>query len=86
MLISHQLRSGYLTDILEAELRGVSEALQNLTDLGAVDPVVKATVVISESGFVSIQDAIAFGEVKHESLTGKFRFYSFYFIFFIDDV
>ena len=82
MLISHQWRSGYPTDILEAELRGVSEALQNLTDLGAVDPVVKATVVLSESGFVSIQDAIAFGEIKDESLTGKLQFYSFYFIFY----
>ena len=56
---------------MEAELRGVPEGLQNLTNLGAVDPVVKATVVLSESGFVSIQDAIAFGEIKDESLTGK---------------
>ena len=72
VLISRQWRSGYPTDILEAELRGVSEALQNLTDSGAVDPVVKATVVLSESGFVSIQDTIAFGEIKDESLTGNF--------------
>ena len=49
---------------MEAELRDVSEALQNLTDLGAVDPFVKATMVLSESGFVSIQDAIAFGEIR----------------------
>ena len=56
-----------------------------MTDLGAVDPVVKATVVLSESGFVSIQDAIAFGEIKDELLTGKFRFYSICFIF-TDDI
>ena len=77
--------SGYPSDILEAELRDVSGALQDLTDLGAVDPVVKATVVLSESGFVSIQDAIAFGEIKDESLTSKFRFYSYCFMF-TDDI
>lgn len=56
---------------MEAELKGIPEALQNLTEMGAVDPVVKATVVLSESGFVSIQDAIVFGEIKDDSLTGN---------------
>lgn len=49
----------------------MKEALANLTELGAVDPVVKATVAISESGFLSIRDAHAYAEVKDDSLTGK---------------
>ncbi len=62
---------GYPTDILEAEITGIPEALKNLTEMGAVDPVVKATIVLSESGFVSLQDAIAFGEIKDDSIAGK---------------
>jgi hypothetical protein len=54
------------------EISGVAEALQNLTERGAIDPVVKATAAMSESGFASIRDAIAFGEIK-ESLAGKQR-------------
>ena len=50
MLISHQWRSGYPTDILEAELRGVSEALQNLTDLGAVEDRKSTRLNSSHSG------------------------------------
>jgi len=57
-------------NLLEAEIRGVSEALGNLTERGALDPVVKANVTLSESGFVSIQDAVAFGEIKDDSLAG----------------
>ncbi|CAL1698248.1 unnamed protein product [Somion occarium] len=64
---------GYPSDILEAEIKGIPEALKNLTDLGAVDPVVKATVVLSESGFVSVQDPVAFGEIKDDSLSGKLK-------------
>jgi hypoxia up-regulated 1 len=43
-----------------------------LTELGAVDPVVKATVTLSESGFVSVSDAIAYGEIKDDSLSGMY--------------
>ncbi|KAL4257706.1 Heat Shock Protein 70 (HSP70) [Pleurotus pulmonarius] len=64
---------GFPMQILEAEISGVGEALQNLTDLGAVEPVVKATLSLSESGFVSVTDAVAFGEIKDESLTGKLK-------------
>ncbi|OBZ74655.1 Heat shock protein 17 [Grifola frondosa] len=64
---------GFPTDILEAGIVGVREAIQNLTDLGAIDPIVKATVVLSESGFASVRDAIAFGEFKDESLAGKLK-------------
>jgi hypoxia up-regulated 1 len=56
--------------ILEAEIIGVAEAIANLTELGVVDPVVKTTVTLSESGFVSVSDAIAYGEIKDDSLTG----------------
>jgi hypoxia up-regulated 1 len=65
------MSSGYLVDILEARISGVAMALANLTERGAIDPVVKATVALSESGFVSIKDAHAFTEVKDDSLTGK---------------
>lgn len=56
---------------MEVEFGGVTEAIANLTERGAVDPVVKATLTLSESGFVSVSDAVAFGEIKDESLTGK---------------
>ena len=65
--------SGYPTDILEAEISGIPEALANLTERGAVDPVVKATVVLSDSGFVSVQDAVAYGEIKDDSIAGKLK-------------
>ncbi|KAL4245181.1 Heat Shock Protein 70 (HSP70) [Abortiporus biennis] len=68
-----QIIPGYPTDILEAEIKGVADAIQNLTDLGATDPVVKATVVLSESGFVSVHEAVAFGDIKDDSLTGKLK-------------
>ena len=56
---------------MEAELSGVKEALAELTEAGAVDPVVKATLVLSESGFAGIQNAIAYGEIKKDdSFTG----------------
>ncbi|KAJ8461803.1 hypothetical protein ONZ45_g18168 [Pleurotus djamor] len=64
---------GFPTQILETEISGVAEALQNLTDLGAVEPVVKATLSLSESGFVSVTEAVAFGEIKDESITGKLK-------------
>ncbi|EDR09636.1 uncharacterized protein LACBIDRAFT_189980 [Laccaria bicolor S238N-H82] len=64
---------GFPTRMLEAEIMGVEEAIGNLTERGAVDPVVKATLTLSESGFVSISDAIAFGEIKDESIAGKLK-------------
>lgn len=61
--------SGIPTDLVEAEISGVKEAFAELEEAGAVDPVVKATLAVSESGFAGIQDAVAYGEIK-ESLTG----------------
>ena len=49
----------------------MSEAIQNITEAGATDPVVKATVMLSESGFASVRDAVVTGEFKDESITGK---------------
>lgn len=57
--------------MMEVDLGNVTEAIANLTERGAVDPVVKATVMLSESGFVSVTDAVAYGEIKDDSLTGN---------------
>ena len=73
MYIADRWSSGYPTDLLEANIKGVAEALKNLTEAGATDPVVKATVSLSESGFASIQDAVAFGEIKDDSIAGKLK-------------
>jgi hypothetical protein len=62
---------GFPVRVLEAEITGVSEALANLTERGALDPVVKAVVTLSESGFVTIDNAVAFGDIKDESLSGS---------------
>lgn len=61
---------GFPVDILEAHINGIGEALANLTERGAIEPVVKATVALSESGFVSVKEAYAFAELKDDSLTG----------------
>jgi hypoxia up-regulated 1 len=67
---------GLPVDILEAHISGVTEALANLTERGAIEPVVKATVALSDSGFVSVKDVHAFAEVKDDSLTGMYTFFS----------
>ncbi|KAG7087443.1 hypothetical protein E1B28_013409 [Marasmius oreades] len=64
---------GFPTHLLETEITGVAEALANLTERGAVDPVVKATVKLSESGFVSVTEAVAVGGIKEETLAGKIK-------------
>jgi len=56
--------------VLEVELSNVTEAIANLTERGAVDPVVKATLMLSDSGFISVTDAVAYGEIKDDSLKG----------------
>ncbi|KAG8817653.1 lumenal Hsp70 protein, partial [Serendipita sp. 399] len=59
--------------ILEAEISGVAEALANLTSRGAIDPLVKVTVGISDSGMAVIHDASVYGEVKEETIVGKIK-------------
>lgn len=66
----NEVMSGFPREILEAKIVGIPEAIDNLTERGAIDPVIKATVVLSESGFVSVGDAIAYGEIKDDSITG----------------
>ncbi|KAG6820326.1 hypothetical protein H0H93_002175 [Arthromyces matolae] len=69
----HLVAPGYPQRMFESEIVGVAEALGNLTERGAVDPVVKATLMLSDSGFVSVTEAVAYGEIKDESLTGKLK-------------
>ncbi|KAJ6478603.1 Hsp70 protein-domain-containing protein [Mycena vitilis] len=64
---------GFPTRFLEVGIEGVAEAIANLTELGATDPVVKATLTLSESGFISVSSAVAFGEIKDESIAGKLK-------------
>lgn len=61
------------SDISQAQILGVSEALGNLTERGAIDSVIKVTVALSESGFAVVQDAVAYGEIKDESIAGTFH-------------
>ncbi|KAJ6463417.1 Hsp70 protein-domain-containing protein [Mycena sanguinolenta] len=64
---------GFPRRFMEVGIEGVAEAIANLTELGALDPVVKATVVLSESGFISVSSAVAFGEIKDDSIAGKLK-------------
>ena len=61
------------SEILQARILEVSEALGNLTERGATEPVIKVTVALTESGFAVLQDAVAFGEIKDESIAGTFN-------------
>lgn len=70
--------SGYPTDLYEADITGIAEALKNLTEAGAIDPQVKINVHLSESGFVTVTDAVVHGEIKDESLTGQEPFISLF--------
>ncbi|KAG2117711.1 Hsp70 protein-domain-containing protein [Suillus clintonianus] len=69
----NEVMSGFPREILEAKIVGIPEAIDNLTERGAIDPVIKATVVLSESGFVTVKDAVAYGEIKDDSITGKLK-------------
>jgi hypoxia up-regulated 1 len=64
--------SEFPVELLDARISGVAEALANITEAGGVDPVVKATILYSESGFVSVPEAIAYAEIKDDSLAGPF--------------
>ncbi|KAF8900168.1 Hsp70 protein-domain-containing protein [Gymnopilus junonius] len=64
---------GFPAGMLEVELGNVTQAIANLTEQGVIDPVVKATLTLSESGFVSVSNAIAYGEIKDDSIAGKLK-------------
>ncbi|KAI6117497.1 heat shock protein 70 family [Pisolithus croceorrhizus] len=68
----NEVAPGFPREILEAQISGVVEALGNLTERGAIDPVIKVTVALSQSGFVSVEEAIAYGEVK-STIAGKLK-------------
>jgi len=53
--------------IFEAKIGGVPEAIANLTENGVINPVIEATVILDESGFVSISHANAVGKVKRDT-------------------
>jgi hypoxia up-regulated 1 len=59
-------------ELLDARISGVAEALANITEAGGIDPVIKVTILFSESGFVSVPEAIAFAERKDDSLAGVY--------------
>lgn len=63
--------SDHSQGVVEAKIGGVAEAIANLTEQGVFEPVIKTTIALSESGFVSISDAIAVGEVKQDSIKGE---------------
>jgi hypoxia up-regulated 1 len=54
-------------------ISGVAEALANITEAGGIDPVIKATILFSESGFVSVPEAMAYAEMKDDSLAGAYK-------------
>ena len=54
-----------------AKISGVPEAIANLTENGVVEPMIKTTIALSKSGFVSIVNASAFGVVKRDSTEGE---------------
>jgi len=66
-------RSPFPAQIFEASFGGVTEAIANLTADGAIDPLVKITVSLDESSFVTIDSAVAFGEIKDDSFAGAFK-------------
>ncbi|KAF9642311.1 hypothetical protein BDM02DRAFT_3193509 [Thelephora ganbajun] len=58
--------------IVEAKIGGVAEAIANLNERGVLEPVIETTIALSESGFVSVSDAITVGEVKQDFIKGLF--------------
>ncbi|KAH9996166.1 actin-like ATPase domain-containing protein [Russula compacta] len=65
--------SAFPVELLDVRISGVAEALANIIEAGGVDPVIKATILFSESGFVSVPEAIAYAETKDDSLAGKLK-------------
>ncbi len=62
-----------MADILSVEIKGISEAIGNMTErlLGVGEPVVKLTVELDKDGFVSIPEAIVWGDVKDDTIVGQ---------------
>lgn len=60
-------------DILEVSFEGVEEAAKNLTDGGAKDVVAKLTVQYSDSGIVSVREALLAGEGYDQTFAGALK-------------
>ncbi|KAI0033499.1 actin-like ATPase domain-containing protein [Vararia minispora EC-137] len=54
-------------EFLEARVEGVAEALTNMSTSGASDLTIKVTIALSESGFVSVPEAIVYADFKDDS-------------------
>lgn len=65
--------SGVPTELVDAKVAGVKEAVAELKELGTSEPVIKVNVAITESGFAGIQDAFVYVDPKKEddTLAGK---------------
>jgi hypoxia up-regulated 1 len=57
--------------LLKVDLLDVAETVANLTEQDVSDPIVKLTMKIDSRGLLSAVNAIACGEQKNASLTGK---------------
>jgi len=64
------LASEFPVELLDARILGIAEVLANITEAGGIDLVIKATILFSEFGFVSVPKAIAYAEIKDDSLAG----------------
>ncbi|KZT50948.1 actin-like ATPase domain-containing protein [Calocera cornea HHB12733] len=60
-------------DILDVSFEGVEEAAKNLTEGGAKEVVAKLTVQYSDSGIVSVRDAILAGEGYDQTFAGALK-------------
>lgn len=58
---------GFPSELLEAEITGIKDAFSELAEAGATEPVVKAVLQLSESGFAGLQDAVATSNIKKNS-------------------
>ncbi|KAI0318042.1 actin-like ATPase domain-containing protein [Amylostereum chailletii] len=65
--------SGFPVSLIDVRISGVQEALANITEEGGVEPMIKATIMFSESGFVSVPEAVAYADIKDESIAGKLK-------------
>ncbi|KAI0270836.1 HSP70-domain-containing protein [Russula aff. rugulosa BPL654] len=51
-------------DLLDVRISGVAEAIANIAEADGIDPVIKVTILFSESGFVSMKDDSLAGKLK----------------------
>jgi len=59
---------GLPTRMLEVKIGSVAGAFADLTEREAIDLVVKATHILSDSGFLAVKDAVAYIEIMDGTL------------------